>query len=276
MSQTYVSSPHPRAVDVAISPVPGAARQTSALCYRNVILTPVTRKRLHFPCSPGNYIVQNGARDTVSPVASYTPREEASAEAQARRVDDEHGATQLILLLTLSVVLLTLPWVVDHPVTLLVPVALFILPITSEALRSLVLEGFALVFGGIRWFWRHRKAGHTHVAVQPTGSYIGKPRPAMTQGYTQHDTAHSAWQSRAASVCVTSQQPKLWQSFASSSPHLGIRYAVNSSTVASGVQQSGVTQGVSGHVGGVPKQLEWPSTPQCTAPMVHPIPTVMP
>ncbi|GIL79378.1 hypothetical protein Vretifemale_8739 [Volvox reticuliferus] len=118
MSQIYLS-PRPRPVDIAVSPVPGAVRQTSVLCYRSVGLAPASRKRLHFPCSPGNYIAQNDARDIINPAASYTPREEASAEAQARRVDDEHGATQLILLLALSVVLLTLPWIVDHPVTLL-------------------------------------------------------------------------------------------------------------------------------------------------------------
>ncbi|GIL58167.1 hypothetical protein Vafri_13016 [Volvox africanus] len=94
----------------------------------------------------------------------------------------------------------------------------------------------------------------------------------MPHGYTQHGKAHNAWQSRAASACVTSQQPEIWQPLASSSPHLGIRYTVDPSTVASGVQQSGV----SGHVGGVPKQLEWQATPQLTRPMVHPAPTVMP
>ncbi|PNW79825.1 hypothetical protein CHLRE_08g368200v5 [Chlamydomonas reinhardtii] len=93
-------------------------------------------------------------RDVATPASSYTSRPSA---ADTRREDEEHGATQLILLLTLSVVLLTLPWVVDHPVTLLVPVALLILPITSGALRSILSEGASLVFGGMRWFWRHRK-----------------------------------------------------------------------------------------------------------------------
>ncbi|KAG2431923.1 hypothetical protein HYH02_013142 [Chlamydomonas schloesseri] len=201
----WASSPQRRGVrlawpqaEVPHSPtIAGVPRQHATPRFRGLPQPPSPTRLVPGANQPGPNPLRE--RDVATPASSYSSRPNA---ADSRREDEEHGATQLILLLTLSVVLLTLPWVVDHPVTLLVPVALLILPITSGALRSMLSEGASLLFGGMRWFWRHRKSApppqqqqqsHNGAAfgglpgMHPNAAQHGHgPQGSGMQGWGQH------------------------------------------------------------------------------------------
>ncbi|KAG2482888.1 hypothetical protein HYH03_018231 [Edaphochlamys debaryana] len=102
---------------------------------------------------------------------------------EPRREDDEesrHSSTQLILFLLLSVLLLTLPWVVDHPVTLLVPVAFLVLPVTSGVVRSFLAEGYDMLSSAMRWFARHRQQPVNGHGQAP---HVPPPHPHPQQAY---------------------------------------------------------------------------------------------
>ena len=54
---------------------------------------------------------------------------------------------QITVLVAMSVLLLTVPWMKDHPVTLLVPLALCVVPATASVLRPLLAEVFMSLLG---------------------------------------------------------------------------------------------------------------------------------
>ncbi|GLC40222.1 hypothetical protein PLESTB_000227700 [Pleodorina starrii] len=281
MSQLYVSSPvrsprPQRPVDVGCPSVTAAAGVSNTLRSRSGAL-PASQKRLRFPSSQAPSTAQNGARDTVIPAAFYTSRDDISAEAQARREDEEHGATQLILLLTLSVVLLTLPWVVDHPVTLLVPVALFILPITSGALRSLVSEGFALISSGFRWFWRHRNAGRVHASAQSTPRAALQrtpPQPAVGPTFVQSAQSARSWQSSGS--FHASKQPEPWQRSASQLSYPAGRGIVDQHARMAPGMPPASAPGSCARVGGMPQALDWQGIAHRPQPVVQTVVRQMP
>ncbi|GFR49113.1 hypothetical protein Agub_g10909, partial [Astrephomene gubernaculifera] len=198
-----------------------SSRRLIALRYRNAFqpprspALPTLPSRLHVAPSP-HHEPWNQGRNIHTTAAFHTSRQPASPEAHERQHEEEHSSTQLILLLTLSVVLLTLPWVVDHPATLMVPVALLILPVTSGAVRSLVSEGFALLSGGVQWFWRHRRQpSHGAPPSQPGVSPAPprRPQPPPHHQPPAHDVYHpgaaaSSWQSPTGQSCPGVPQPE--------------------------------------------------------------------
>ena len=94
---------------------------------------------------------------------------------------------QITVLVAMSVLLLTVPWMKDHPVTLLVPLALCVVPATASVLRPLLAEVFMSLLGAAKWFMRHRHDDGEH------GANASRTRPAQQQ-QEWHPPGHAAQQ----------------------------------------------------------------------------------
>ncbi|PNH13005.1 hypothetical protein TSOC_000007 [Tetrabaena socialis] len=226
-SQFGLASPRrsPRTVHDPASPAAGALRVPAALRYRGGLPPSSPQRPAPLPLQQTSQAhgVEYPRGGAVRPSASsYAARQGYTDDHTARQEDEDHSSLQVILLLTLSVVLLTLPWVVDHPITLLFPLALLVLPITSGAVRSLFGEGFSLLVSGARWFWRHR----TQSPQAPPRAPRPQPAPAPAQPAFHPTHTMAPWQQQQQQQAMNPQgQPPAayayepWRASPSPLPH---------------------------------------------------------
>lgn len=113
---------------------------------------------------------------------------------------------QISVLMVMSVLLLTVPWMKDHPVTLIVPVVLFLLPATSQALRPMVAEAFGAVFSVAKWWFRNSHDDSAAHAQQQHG-HQGRGGGATLEPRRQQQHHHQQQHAYAAAPLQHQQQP---------------------------------------------------------------------
>jgi hypothetical protein len=75
--------------------------------------------------------------------------------------DEDHSITQVTVMLGCGMLLLCIPWAVQHPSSLLIPLSLFLIPATGNVVRPLVLEAISDLARGARWFDRNTQNNRT-------------------------------------------------------------------------------------------------------------------
>ncbi|GAX83629.1 hypothetical protein CEUSTIGMA_g11053.t1 [Chlamydomonas eustigma] len=141
--------------------------------------------------------------------------------ARKLAVQDEadHSGNQITLFLSLSLSLLALPWLRMHPITLLVPALLLLLPVPGGALRPALMEGFQLIVSWLLWMAQNQRphvssSSHNHNSHSIHSPASSSPSHFNTQGpqhpaqiYQQHPPAGEHMSTNPVSHTSSSQMP---------------------------------------------------------------------